>query len=60
VHEIKPGFRRKAGYWNIKGWGHFVAFVSVNYLSFRLFGEGYFEQIVAPLRHHSRKGRFCE
>jgi hypothetical protein len=40
-------------YWNIKGWGHFVALVCVNYLSLRLFGGGYFEQIVAPVRHHS-------
>ena len=40
-------------YWNIKGWGHFVVLVCVNYLSLRLFGGGYFEQSVAPLRHHS-------
>jgi hypothetical protein len=38
-------------YWNIKGWGHFVAFVCVNFLSFRPLGGGYFEQLVAPLRH---------
>ena len=40
-------------YWNIKGWGHFAALVCVNYLSFRLFGGGYFEQHVAPFRYHS-------
>ena len=40
-------------YWNIKGWGHFVAFVRVNCFFFRLFGGGYFERLVAPLRHHS-------
>jgi hypothetical protein len=40
-------------YWNIKGWGHFVVLDCVKYLFLRLFGEGYFEQIVAPLRHHS-------
>jgi hypothetical protein len=40
-------------YWNIKGWGHFVVLVCVNYLSLRLFGGGYFEQIMAPLRYHS-------
>jgi hypothetical protein len=53
VHEMKPGFWGKAGYWNIKGWGHFVAFVCVNCLSFRFFEGGYFEQLVAPLRDHS-------
>jgi hypothetical protein len=47
-------------YWKIEGWGHFVAFFCVNYLFFRLFGVGYFERIVAPLRHHPRKGMVCE
>jgi hypothetical protein len=47
-------------YWNIKGWGHFVVFVRVNCLLFRLFAEGHFSRLVAPLRHHSRKGMFCE
>jgi hypothetical protein len=40
-------------YWNIKGWGHFVALVCFNHLSVRLFGGGYFEQLVAPLKYHS-------
>ena len=40
-------------YWNIKGWGHFVVSVRVNCLPFKPFGEGYFVQLVAPLRHHS-------
>jgi hypothetical protein len=42
-------------YWNIKGCGHFVLFFCVNCLSFRLFAEGRFEHIVAPLWYHSRK-----
>jgi len=44
---------KRHAYWNIKGWGHVVEFVRVNCLFFRLFGGGYFEQIVAPLGHRS-------
>jgi hypothetical protein len=48
----------KSGYWNIKGWGHSVAFSRVNYLPFMLFAAGCFQKLVAPLRHHCGKGRF--
>jgi hypothetical protein len=48
------------GYWNIKGWGHFVVCFCLNYLYFLRYARYHFEQIVAPLRHHSRKGMFCE
>jgi hypothetical protein len=50
----------KSGYWNIKGWGHAVAFSGVNYLPFMLFAAGYFQKLVAPLRHHSGKERFYD
>jgi hypothetical protein len=39
-------------YWNIKGWGHFVVFFYVNYLSFRLLAGGHVEHNLAPLWHH--------
>jgi hypothetical protein len=42
-------------YWNIKGWGHFVVFVCVNCLCFRLLAEGRFEHVMAPLWYHSGK-----
>ena len=42
-------------YWNIKGCGHFVLFFFVNRLFFRLFAEGRFGHIVAPLWYHSER-----
>jgi hypothetical protein len=38
----------KPGYWNIKGWGHSVAFFRVNCLRFMRFAAGYFKKLVAP------------
>jgi hypothetical protein len=37
------------GYWNIKGWGHFVAFLWLNCLYFLRFAWYHFEQTVVPL-----------
>jgi hypothetical protein len=55
VQGMRGDDRRKHTYWNIKGCGHFVLFFFVNRLSFRLFAEGRFGHIVAPLWYHSRK-----
>ncbi len=40
-------------YWNIKGWGHFVAFFQLNYLHFLLFAWYHIEQKVVPPWYHS-------
>jgi hypothetical protein len=53
VDEMKPGFRRKAGYWNIKGCSHFVVSFWLNSLCFLCWAWYHFEQIVVPLRYHS-------
>ena len=41
------------GYWNIKGWGHFVADSWLNCLHFLRFAWYHFEQKVVPLRCRS-------
>ena len=41
------------GYWNIKGWGHFVADSRFNCLHFLRFAWYHFEQKVVPLRYRS-------
>jgi len=43
------------GYWNIKGWGHFVVRCCTNFFVSRLFGEGRFRALVAPLRYHQER-----
>jgi hypothetical protein len=45
-------------YWNIKGWGHFVADSRLNCLHFLRFAWYHFEQKVVPLRYRL-KGVFC-
>lgn len=37
------------GYWNIKGWGHFVVYFRLNFLHFLRFGWYHFEEKVVPL-----------
>jgi len=41
------------GYWNIKGWGHFVVYFRLNRLHFLRFAWYHFEQNVVPLRYRS-------
>ena len=41
------------GYWNIKGWGHFVADSRLNCLHFLRFAWYHFEQKVVPLWYRS-------
>ena len=41
------------GYWNIKGWGHFVVFFWRNYFYFLRFAWYHFEQTVVPLWYRS-------
>jgi len=41
------------GYWNIKGWGHFVAFFWLNYFYFLRFAWYHLEQKVVPLWNRS-------
>jgi hypothetical protein len=41
------------GYWNIKGWGHFVAFVWLNYFRVLRFAWYQFGRKVVPLWHRS-------
>src|SRR5258708_32192665 len=43
----------RPGYWNIKGWGHFVADSRLNCLHFLRFAWYHFAQIVVPLRYRS-------
>jgi hypothetical protein len=42
-------FGERRGDWNIKGWGHFVAYSWLNLLHFLRFGWYHFEQTVVPL-----------
>ena len=37
------------GYWNIKGWGHFVVYSWLNHLHFLRFAWYHFEQKMVPL-----------
>jgi hypothetical protein len=41
------------GYWNIKGWGHFVVFFRLNRLRFLRFAWHHFKQKVVPLWYRS-------
>lgn len=41
------------GYWNIKGWGHFVAYFRFNFLHFLRFGWYHFEQTLVPKWYRS-------
>ena len=41
------------GYWNIKGWGHFVVYFRLNRLHFLRFARYHFEQKVVPPRYRS-------
>jgi hypothetical protein len=42
---------KRHGYWNIKGWGHFVAFFWRNRFNFLRFAWYHFAQTVVPLRY---------
>src|ERR1700693_200591 len=48
VPKMRPGFRGKAVYWNIKGWGHFVVSFWLNSLCFLCCAWYHFEQVVVP------------
>ena len=41
------------GYWNIKGWGHFVADSRLNCLHFLRFAWYHFEQKAVPVRYRA-------
>ena len=41
------------GYWNIKGWGHFVAFLWLKRFRFLRFDWHHFEATVVPLWYRS-------
>jgi hypothetical protein len=45
----------KNRYWNIKGWGHFVARICGKCLTFYPIGEGHLPRNAAPLRYRSEK-----
>jgi len=45
----------KQWYWNIKGWGHFVARIRVKCLPFHQIGAGHLASHAAPLRYRSEK-----
>ena len=44
----------KNRYWNIKGWGHFVAWNCGKCLTFYLIGAGHLPRNAAPLRYRSK------
>jgi len=41
------------GYWNIKGWGHFVVYLQLKFLDFLAFAWYHFAQTVVPLWYRS-------
>ena len=45
----------KNWYWNIKGWGHFVARNCGKCLTFYPIREGHLPRNAAPLRYHPEK-----
>jgi hypothetical protein len=51
--ECRRKIYERHGYWNIKGWGHFVVYFWLNRLHFLPFAWYHLEQRVVPRRYHS-------